>query len=442
MPARFLLTALLLVTPCLAAGDDWPQWRGPTLNGASPSGNLPTTWSTTENIAWRTKLPAWAGSTPIVHGNRIFLTSPSAEDGASGEVTRKWRGGRSTPGGPDLLLISLDRASGKILWKKTITSGNTLFGKHNMASPSPVTDGRHVWALTGTGVIAAFDYEGNEVWNHDLQEDYGKFGQGWGYAASPLYHDGLVIVAVLHGARGEGGSYLVAFDGATGKVAWKVDRRTDAERECPDAYTTPIIVAHGGREDLVISGADYVTGHDPKTGKERWRAGGLNPEKRGNYRICGTPTFVDGLIYCTSRQRPILALKAGGEGDVTTSHLAWKFDGKKGPDVPSVVSDGKYMYMADDRGFASCLDAKTGEVVWGPERTTQGTYSSSLILGDGKWYITNENGVTTVLATGPEFKILSVNDLEDAYTISTPAIAGDQILVRTSEYLYCIGEGS
>ncbi len=420
---------------------NWPQWRGPHHNGVSDATGVPTTWSETENIAWKVPLPSWSGATPIVWGDRVFVMSPSkpTADAKGVGVARRLPGvGRERPGGPDILLLCFGRKDGKLLWQRRLASDNTLYGKQNMASPSPVTDGKLVWALTGTGALAAFDFSGKEVWRHNLQDEYGQFGLNWGYASSPLLYDGMLIVQVLHGSRTQNQSYVVAFDSPTGKVVWKVERKTDATRECPDAYTTPVVSKHAGRTDLVILGADYVTGHDPKTGREIWRAGGLNPQRRGNYRIVASPVAMGGFIYAPTRVRPLLALRAGGRGDVTTSNLAWRFDDKVGPDVPTPVCDGKHLYLVNDRGYASCLDAKTGEVVWGPQRTAPGTVSASPVLADGRIYITNETATTTVLAIGPQFKILHTNQLDDGYTLATPTFAGLQIFIRTSTHLYCI----
>jgi outer membrane protein assembly factor BamB len=378
----------------------------------------------------------------VIWGDRIFLLSPDEpEKETEPNVARSLRrgGGRSHPGGDDLLLMCFAKKDGSLLWKKTLAGGNTLFGKQNMASPSPVTDGRHVWAVTGTGLVSAFDVAGQVRWTYDLQKERGAFGLQWGYASSPLLHDGKVIVEVLHGARTENPSYLIAFDGESGKVLWYHERKTDATRECPDAYTTPTVLMHEGRTEIVVSGADYVTAHDPASGAELWRAGGLNPEKRGNYRICGSPLVVNGMIYAPTRNRPILALKAGGRGDVTTSHLAWRFDDKGGPDVPTPVCDGRFFYMVDDKGLATCLDARTGAVVWGPERTAMGTVSASPLLADGKVYVTNESATTTVLDAGGSFKVLATNQLDDGYTISSMAVSDKQLFMRTAEHLYCIG---
>src|SRR5205823_5094698 len=198
---------------------------------------------------------------------------------------------------------------------------------------------------------------GTEVWKRFIQRDYGRFGLNWGYASSPLLYGGNLIIQVLHGNNTTDPSYLLALDGLTGKEVWRKIRPTDAIRESPDAYTTPALLHIGGKDEIVISGGDYVTGHDPKTGTEIWRAGGLNPARQPNYRIVASPVVADGMIYAPSRRRPLLALRAGGTGDVSRTHLAWQWDDRGGPDVPTPVSDGKFFFMVDDGGMVTCLDA-------------------------------------------------------------------------------------
>ena len=441
--AAWLSLIVPFLTNLAPAEDNWPNWRGPHRVGVSKSTNLPTHWSESQNIVWKTPLPSWSGASPIIWGDRIFIASPSDPDAGQAPVTRRFpRVRRSTAGGRDLLLLCINKRDGSVIWEKKLASDNQQYGKQNMSSPSPVTDGKHVWALTGTGVLTAFDMDGKKLWAHNLQEDYGDFGLQWGYASSPLLYDGKVIVEVLHGARTQNPSYLVAFDGVSGKVAWQIERKTDATRECPDAYTTPALIEHKGRVELIISGADYVTSHDPATGKELWRAAGLNPRGRGNYRVVASPVAIDGLVYCPSRKRPLLALRVGGSGDVTDSHLAWKLEERWGPDVPTPACDGKYLYIVGDNGSVACVDPKSGKIIWGPERTEIGTVSASPLLADGKLYITNENATTTVLAAGPKFEVLATNRLDDDYTISSIAVSGSQLFVRTSAHLVCIGEST
>jgi outer membrane protein assembly factor BamB len=222
----------------------------------------------------------------------------------------------------------------------------------------------------------------------------------------------------------------------TGKTLWRVERPTDAVTESPDAYTTPALLRVDKATEIVVSGADYVTGHDPATGKELWRAGGLNPERNPFYRIVASPVVSDGLVYVPTRVRPLLVLRAGGRGDVSKSHLAWATE--NGPDVPTPVTDGKYFYVVNDRGLMWCLDAKTGKEVYGQQRLKPGTYSASPVLADGKVYVTNEDGVTSVIKAGPQFEVLAENDLGE-YCLSSPAVSEGQLFIRTSNHLYCIG---
>lgn len=421
-----------------AAEENWPQWRGASQNGVSHAKGLPTKWSDTENIVWRTPLPSWSGGSPVIWGNRIFLPSPSASDDDQDRNTGR---APKNPGGQKLLLMCLAKDGGRVLWTRDLDEGNKVFRKHNNSSPSPVTDGSRVWAMTGTGVISAFDMDGNPLWSKDLQAEYGTFGLMFGYGSSPLLYQGMIIVQVLHGYTTDDPSYLVAFDALTGEERWRVERPTDAEGETPDAYTTPTLLEHGGQVQIIVAGANYVTGHDPATGAEVWRGGGINPKANSNWRVIPSPVAVDGMVYVPSRKRPLLAFRAGGVGDVTDTHRAWAWDELTGPDVPTPACDGTYFYMAEDRGKATCLDAKSGEVVWGPERTVRGTVSASPIVADGKVYIVNEDATTIVLAAGKKFKILAENHLEEGgYTLSTPAISGKQLFLRTGRYLYCIGE--
>jgi outer membrane protein assembly factor BamB len=443
----FALFLLLAFIDALHAQDNWPQWRGPAQNGVSQTKNLPTTWSETENIVWKTPMPSWSGGTPIIWGDRVFVASPSAAD-PNWQPPQSRRGRRSrfgqarNPGGQKLLLICLSKKDGKVLWQRELDTGNRLHRKQNNSSPSPVTDGKHVWVMTGTGQVTALNMDGKKIWQKNLQKEYGAFGLNWGYASSPLLYDGKLIIEVLHGMKTDDPSYIVALDAQSGREIWQQERPTDARMESPDAYTTPALLQHNGTTQIVITGGDYVTGHDPETGKELWRAGGLNPEKRRNYRIVASPVVVNDMIYAPTRKKPLLALKAGGAGDITNSHLVWKWAGAGSPDVPTPVCDGTYFYMVDDRGLASCLDAKSGEVIWGPKRTAQGIVSASPVLADGKLYMINEQAVTTVLAAGAAFKHLATNALDGSYTLSSPAVSGSHLFIRTSNYLYCIGVGS
>ena len=414
--------ATALTMQVVLDAENWPQWRGPTLNGVSTEKNLPIKWSPTDNIAWKLPLPAWSGSTPIVWSDRVFLNV--ADD-------------LKVRHGDNLHLWCVDRVKGTVVWQRPLGSGNHQERKQNMSSPSPVTDGTRVWVMTGTGILKAFDMAGKELWARDIQKDYGRFGLNWGYGSSPLLHDNALFVQVLHGMRTDDPSYLLRIDALTGKTMWKQDRPTRARMESPDAYTTPALLRYGSRTEIVVTGGDVVTGHDPETGRELWRADGLNPENDGSYRIVASPVVHGDLIIAPTRERPMLALKAGGRGDVTASHVLWRFS--SGPDVPTPVTDGTYVYVINDRGIMFCLDARTGKEVYGRQRARPGTYSGSPVLADGKIYVTNEDGVTTVVRAGPSFEVLAENDLDD-YSLSSPAIANGQIFIRTAKALWAIGK--
>jgi outer membrane protein assembly factor BamB len=401
------------VTPLTA--ENWPQWRGPLLNGLSREADLPVRWSRTEGLAWTLALPAWSGSTPIVWGGRIFL---------------------NVADGPGVFLWCVDRANGSVLWRRPLDGGNRQIRKQNMSSPSPVTDGIHVWVMTGTGVLKSFDFDGNERWTRNIQRDHGFFGQLYGYGSSPLLFEDSLYVQVLHGSHTAEPSYLLRINKTDGRTIWRVERRTPARQESTDAYTTPTLLRHGRLSEIVVSGADVVTGHDPATGTEVWRAEGLNPTHDGIYRIIASPVVHDGIIYAPSRERPMLALKAGGRGDVSRSHVLWRF--MNGPDVPTPVTDGTYLYVINDRGIMWCLDAKTGVPLYERQRLRPSTYTGSPVLADGKIYITNEDGLTSVVQAGPKFAVLAENDLGE-YTLSSPTVSDGQIFIRTDKFLYAIG---
>jgi outer membrane protein assembly factor BamB len=422
MLKRTALTLILLGTVVAAqAAENWPQWRGPRLNGTSGEKDLPIRWSKTANVTWKLALPAWSGSTPIIWGDRIFL---------------------NVADGSDLYLWSVDRTRGVALWKQRLGGGTARMMKQNMSSPSPVTDGLDVWAMTGTGILKAFDFTGKELWVRDIQRDYGRFGMMHGYASSPLLFEDALYLQVLQGTGGTGAaspSYVLRVDKATGKTVWRTNRPTQARFESTDAYTTPALLRYGTSTEIVVTGGDVVTGYDPATGKELWRANGLNPSNDGDYRIVASPVVYGDVVIAPSRERPMLALKAGGRGDVTRSNLLWS--SQNGPDVPTPVTDGTYLYVVNDRGIMWCLDLETGKAMYGKQRVRSGTYSGSPVLADGKIYITNEDGVTVVVKAGPAFQVLAENDLDD-YTLSSPAISDGQIFIRTAKFLYCIGTRS
>ena len=425
---------ILLLALAGSAWGNWPQWRGPNSNGtATGARSLPVKWTQTENVLWRTKMPSWSAATPIVWNDTVFVTS--AEEG----FLRL--GERGEPGSekrnPDkIYLIALNRKDGSIRWRNEIDSGNRLYRKQNSASPSPMTDGERVWIMTGNGKFACFTMDGKPLWKRDIQAEYGPFGLNHGYASTPLLYKDRLYVQVLHGMKTDDPSYIFAVDKNTGKTTWKVERPTDAKTESPDNYATPQITTVDGKPQLVISGADYVTGHDLTTGKELWRIGGFNPTDNSFNRTIASSVVIGGNVFTTStRGRPFIAFRAGGSGDITGKRELWK--NNLGADVPTPTTDGKYIYVLNDIGIIHCLEAESGKPVYEGKRIENGTYSSSPLLADSKLYSTNEDGTTTVVKAGPEFEVLAVNKL-DSHTLASPVAVDNQIFIRTAEYLYCI----
>jgi len=438
----------ILWLPILAAADPeiyWPQWRGPHLDGSSRSAkDLPVEWSPTQNIRWQVNLPSWSAATPIVWGGTVFVTS--AEEG----FIAPSRYGRSKKSGPsswtkkdkspaskkdNILLLAVNRRDGAIRWTRTVGDRNRVFRKQNLASPSPVTDGTRVWVMTGAGRLTCLNFAGKEVWTRDLQAEYGPFGQNHGYASSPLLSGGQLYLQVLHGMKTDEPSYVLALDKLTGRTIWKVDRLTDAPLESPDDYSTPIMVTTNERQRLVVSGGDYVTGHSLRTGKEVWRMGGFNPKRERFYRTIASSIAVGGTVYTTStRGRPFVAFRPNGSGDITSSAAVWQND--LGSDVPTPTTDGKRIFVVRDRGVLNAFNCRNGSKVAEPKRLEPGTYSASPLLADGKLYATNEDGVTSVLSAD-SLEVLAVNRLEGR-TLASPAAAGNQLFIRTAEYLYCL----
>ncbi len=416
------IATVLILFSCVLNAENWPQWRGPNLNSTSGETGLPVKWSPGENIAWKVPLPAWSGATPIVWSDRVFLNV--AEKG-------------------NLYLWCVDRRGSSsehgrgVAWKRLLGDGDHKERKQNMSTPSPVTDGKNVWVLTGTGILKGFDFDGNEQWARDIQKDYGRFGLNWGYASSPLLHEDSIYVQVIHGMKTRDASYILRIDKKTGKTLWRIERPTVAIRESHDSYSTPIIAKSGEKVQLIVLGGDVVTGHDLKTGEEIWRMTGFNPTNDSAYRTIASATYHDGIVFAPTRERPLQAFKIGGQGDITKSNLLWRFN--NGPDVPTPVVDGNDLVSINDRGIVWRLDGQTGKEIYAAQRLKPGTYSASPVVADGKIYVTNEEGMTTVFKAGPKFEILAENNM-DEYCLSTIAISEGQLFLRTDKALYAIGQ--
>ena len=412
-----LLASLCLVAAIaspLTAGN-WPNWRGPDQNGVAPGSGFPTEWSETKNVAWKIELPGKGSSTPVVWGEQIFLTS-----GADGQNA----------------LLAFNR-QGKEQWRVLV--GKERPGKNKKASgsnPSCVTDGEHVFAYFKSGDLACVDFKGQIVWQTNLQDKYGEDTLWWDLGTSPVLTKAHCVVTVMQ----TGPSYLVAFEKATGKVIWKEDRNLGAPEEAAQSYSTPVVLSEKGKETLVVLGADHVTAHDAANGKELWRVGGLNPTNHKYFRSIASAVVHNGIVVAPyARMESVTAVKVGGSGDVTASHVAWTMKGN-GSDVPTPTAADGRVYILNDKGTLSCLNIETGTEIWSgqPEKNRNG-FSASPILADGKIYITREDGKTFVLAQGNEFKVLAGNELDGTQTVASPVFVDGKILIRTDTHLYCIG---
>lgn len=413
-----LAVALLLSWGAVSsAADNWPQWRGPRNDGTSPDTGVPTTWSKTENILWRLPLPGPAGATPVLWGDHIFLTSAKGED---------------------LVLICAD-TSGKQLWERLIATGDTKArgDEGNSASPSPSTDGKHVWVMMGTGALACFDFDGNEVWKCDLQERYGKFNIQFGMSSTPVLDGDRLYLQLLH----TGDALVVCLDKTTGKEIWKQRRESDAKAECEHSYASPVIYRDNDHEYLLTHGCDYVVAHRLSDGAEIWRCGGLNPKARYNptLRLVASPVAAEGLIVVPSAKNgPVLGISPDAKGDISESdqgHIWTRAENT--PDVPSPLIHDGIVYLCRENGVLIAMDAKTGRELY-QERAHSARYRSSPVYADGKIYLTARDGVVTVVKAGPKYEPLATNMLGEDVSAS-PMIAGGRIYLRSYDALYAIG---
>lgn len=410
----FSIVLLTVVRSVLA--ENWPHWRGLRHDGTSLEEGLPVQWSKTENVLWRLELPGPAGATPVVWENRIFLTSAEGENLV-------------------LLCISTD---GSVLWKRTLGSGNrvVLGDEGNSASPSPSTDGKHVWAFVSTGDLACYDFDGNEVWKTNLEERYGRFDLYFVMASTPLLDGDRLYLQLIHS-----NAWLVlALDKATGNEIWKHERQSDAYEECEHSYASPFLYRDGEHEFLLTHGADYITAHNLTDGSEIWRCGGLNPKDSYNtsLRFVASPVATPGLIVVPSAKNgPVLGLSPDAKGDITDSEMSHIWTRQRGtPDVPSPLIHDELVYLCRENGDLICMDAKTGEEIY-KERTHRHRHRASPVYGDGKIYLTARDGVVTVVKAGREFEILASNDMEEDISAS-PVISNKTLYLRSYDALYAI----
>ncbi|MBD3675936.1 MAG: PQQ-like beta-propeller repeat protein [Planctomycetaceae bacterium] len=421
-----LLCGLLLAVST-ASAENWPSWRGPHYNGVSSEKDVPTEWSSDKNVAWKVALPGPAGSTPVVWGDHIFLTTMDN----SGD-------------GKDAYLMALN-TEGEELWRHKLGSGqNKARGDegNNPAAPSPVTDGKHVWAFIGTGDLYCFDFNGKVIWKTNLQDRYGKFDIQFGFTSTPVLVDNKLIFQLIHGKwnKEPQPAWVVALEKTTGKELWKHLRKSDAYAENVHSYASPVLYEDEDQKYLLTHGADYVIAHDLETGKELWRCGGLNPKDNYNeyLRLVASPATAPGIIVVPSAKRgPVLALKPDGQGNITSevSHYHWKRD-RDTPDVPSPLIVDGIVYLCRENGDLIAMDAETGEELY-YERVHRVRHRASPVYADGHIYLAGRDGKVSVIKAGPKFELVAQNDTGEEMA-SSVVIADGRIYLRTFDSLWAI----
>lgn len=440
------LLATVAALACLLASwsmpailaQDWPHWRGPTFNGAAPEQRLPDKFSRTEGLAWSAPMPGPSAATPVIWGEKVFVSSTDAAS-------------RS------LLAIALDRKSGKELWRQKVADGDRRDDRSNFASPSPLTDGALVWFFYGQGDLVAFTVDGKEVWRRNLQKDFGDFAFQWTFSASPTLHDGRLYLQVLqrnvpvHGRGRTDGpieSFLLALDPRTGKDLWRQVRPSDAREESKEAYSTPIPYTHEGRTEVLITGGDCITGHDPLTGRELWRWGTWNPDRITHWRLVPSPIAGDGFaLACGPKGSPIFAIKSGQNGTLKDDGYTWKSEDRElSSDVSTpLFYRHRFFVVNSDRRQLLCVEPATGKVLWKGEFPGRSKIEASPTAADGKIYVMNHAGEVYVAGTGDKFEVLHSTPLADEgdrELRSSIAIAHGTIFVRTGRNLHAFGPKS
>lgn len=416
---KLLPLLCLLALPALAS--DWPRFRGPTGDGVSTEASLPLGWSEKENLVWRTELPGPGSSSPIVSGDRVFLSCYSGygvDAANAGDLAQLRRHA-----------LCLDRRDGKILWQhevKTELPDKPFQGQyitmHGYASSTPVTDGTSVFFFFGNAGVHAFGVDGRKRWDVSV----GVKAHDWGVGASPILHGDLVIVNATHESNS-----LLALDRRTGRTVWSVSG-------FPNSWNTPAMVKVDGRDELVVSASGRLRAFDPKTGAELWSCQSIRAAE-----LCPSVVAGAGVIYVIgSPKGEAIAVRAGGKGDVSATHVVWR--AQKGSNVGSpVYRDGHLYFINDARGVAVCLEAKTGAIIYEqpiPTKRRDRWYASPMLSGDRLYCVSRTSG-TFVLAAKPTFEVLAINIIagDDSVFNASPAVSGGQIFLRSNRYAYCIG---
>jgi len=423
-------TILIISTPALAT--DWPQWRGPFFNGSTDEKNLPDSFSQTKGILWVSPLPGPSGATPVICNSRVFVSS-------------------TVKGTSDFVALCFDARNGKKLWEKNIGSDSRRFPRNNMASPSPATDGKYVFFLYGSGHLAGFNYDGNILWSRNIEEEYGSLALKFGYSSSPLLCQNKLFIIVIRRSRhypepwreGPLDSFLLALNPKNGNTIFKQQRKTNAFDEGMETYSTPIPFVHNGHAEILSTGADFITAHNPETGNELWRFE-YHKNKVRDSRVIPSLVTGDGLIFGTRHKHGgVFALQPPNPDNSSQARIIWNYDGPS-PDAstPLYYQNRLYVLNGIRHGkVVTCLEPKTGTEIWQGTIGGRGPWRASLTGADGKLYCINESGEVVILAAGgKEFKIIFQTKIDEPRIKSSIAIADGHLFIRTAQNLYCIGK--
>ena len=423
-----VVTGLCLTWSASAsAQQDWPQWRNDDFSSVADA-DLPTEFGAEKNLLWRAALPGAGGASPVVAADRVFVTTGVKKDQAA------------------LICFSTD---GKKLWQHDYElTGKMRADGSTIASPSPVTDGKHVWAMMATGELKCFTADGELVWSKNVQDEYGKFNILFGFSSSPVLDNGKLYLMVIDGdmkakpkLTSEG--QVICLDAVTGKEEWLHLRRTSGTVETMHSYASPTIYRDADRSLLLIQGADFLTAHDLVDGEEVWRCGGLNgvgDSYNPTFRFVASPAVVPGrIIVPSAKNGPMLCLRSDGKGDITEDEIVnvWRIE-KGTPDVSTPVVHDGLIYLVEKKGTVKVIDLADGKQLY-RDRLLADKHRSTPVIAGNKVFIAGRDGTIAVIKTGVEFEVLAKNKLDEDTTAS-PAIANNVLYIRTNKALYAFGK--
>ncbi len=426
MIKRVLTLSVVFGLSASSRADNWPAWRGPDGQGHCAEKNLPLTWGPKENVRWKTPLKDPGNSTPVIWGDRIFLTQ-------AGDKTM-WPP-KGSNGGPAIArrraLLCLDRTDGKILWQKDVMydEQEATHGTNPFCSASPVTDGERVIVSFGSAGMYCYDFTGKELWKKDL----GKLEHVWGNASSPILHGELCILWCGPGER----QFLLAVNKRTGEKVWQHDEPGGADglkdKTWKGSWSTPIVVRVSGQDQLIVGVPKLLKGFDPRSGKELWSCAGLGD------LVYTSPLFSDGVaVQMSGFHGPALAVKLGGAGDITKDRL-WHHAKSNPQRIGSGVIVGQHIYILEAEGAPHCYELSSGKQVWKADGRSGDSAWGSMVHADGRLYVTTRGGTTLIYAANPTYELLASNHLGEHVDASI-AVSNGELFIRTHKHLWCIGK--